>query len=71
MVFGLQSFDMVSFRKWWDAVGVGGIIIIGLALFFFPEPITSVIGILIIAIAAILWLGGWYTGRNSNSDTDE
>ena len=62
---------MANFREWWDALGVGGIIIIGLALFFFPEPVTSVIGILIIAIAAILWLGGWYTGRNSNSDTNE
>lgn len=58
---------MVSFQKWWDALGVGGIIIIGLALFFFPEPVTSVIGITIIVIAGIIWLAGWYKGRNSDS----
>lgn len=31
---------------------------IGLVLFFFPEPVTSVIGITIIVIAGIIWLAG-------------
>lgn len=57
----------MAIQKWWDALGVGGIIIIGLALFFFPEPVTSVIGITIILIAGIIWLGGWFLGRNSDN----
>lgn len=62
---------MESPREWWDALGVGGVIIIGLALFFFPEPVTSVIGILVIVVAALLWLGGWYTSRNSANEVNE
>ena len=60
---------MVDFQKWWDALGIGGVIIVGLVLFFFPEPVTSVVGISIIAVAAIIWLAGWYRGRNSDNDS--
>lgn len=58
---------MASMRQWWDALGVGGVLIIGLALFFFPEPVTSLIGIIIIIAAALIWLGGWYTNRKSRN----
>lgn len=58
---------MASLQEWWDALGVGGIIIIGLALFFFPEPVTSFVGIGIIIIACLVWLAGWYRGRDSDA----
>ena len=59
--------DMANMRQWWDALGVGGVIIIGLALFFFPEPVTSFIGIIIILVAVLIWLGGWYNNRKSRN----
>lgn len=57
----------MAIQKWWDALGVGGMIIIGLVLFFFPEPVTSLIGVTIIMIAGLVWLAGWFLGRNSDS----
>lgn len=42
---------------WWDAIGVGGAIILGLILLFFPEPATSVLGVIIIVAAVLVWLG--------------
>jgi hypothetical protein len=42
---------------WWDALGVAGAIILGLVLFFFPEPATTVLGVIIIVAAALVWLG--------------
>jgi drug/metabolite transporter (DMT)-like permease len=42
---------------WWDALGVAGAILLGLILFFFPEPATSVLGVIIIIAAALVWLG--------------
>ncbi|QPV65190.1 hypothetical protein I7X12_19270 [Halosimplex litoreum] len=43
-------------EKWWEAIGVSGAIILGLVLFFFPEPATSVLGVIIIVAAAFVWL---------------
>jgi len=42
---------------WWDALGVAGAILLGVILFFFPEPATSVLGAIIIVAAALVWLG--------------
>lgn len=36
-------------------ISVGLLLIIGVVLFFFPEPITSTIGIILIAVAVIAW----------------
>jgi hypothetical protein len=60
---------MAGLREWWDPLGVGGVIIVGLALFFLPEPVTSVVGIVIILIAAVVWLAGWYAADDSDDDT--
>lgn len=57
----------MAIQKWWDALGVGGIILIGLVLFFFPEPVTTLIGVTIIMIAGLIWLGGCSLGRNSDN----
>ena len=43
-------------EKWWEAIGVSGAIVVGLVLFFFPEPATSVLGVIIIVAAAFVWL---------------
>jgi drug/metabolite transporter (DMT)-like permease len=42
---------------WWDALGVAGTILLGVVLLFFPEPATSVLGVIIIIAAALVWLG--------------
>lgn len=42
---------------WWDALGLAGAIVLGVVLFFFPEPATSVLGAIIIVVAALVWLG--------------
>jgi len=42
---------------WWDSLGLAGAVILGVVLFFFPEPATSVLGTIIIVAAALIWLG--------------
>lgn len=59
---------MVSWKKYWSAIGVGGLIAIGALFFFFPEPVTSFFGIVLILVAAVIWLAGWYRDRGT---TDE
>lgn len=44
-------------QPWWNIIGVGGAILLGLVLLFFPEPATSVLGVIIIVAAALIWLG--------------
>lgn len=48
---------MANTDTWWDALGVSGAVILGLVLFFFPEPATTVLGVIIIVAAALVWLG--------------
>lgn len=59
-IFGnsLLRSTMANLKDWVDALGIGGIIILGLVLFFFPEPITSFMGIVIIILACLAWLAG-------------
>ncbi|GAB7095695.1 hypothetical protein JCM30237_28490 [Halolamina litorea] len=44
-------------QQWWDGIGIAGAIILGIVLFFFPEPATSVLGVIIIVAAALIWFG--------------
>lgn len=53
---------MVNWKAYWSAIGVGGLLIIGVLFFFFPEPVTSVLGIALILVAAFIWLAGWVKG---------
>ena len=40
--------------------GLGALLVVaGLALFLFPEPVTSTAGIALIAVGAVVWLAGW------------
>lgn len=59
---------MVSWGKYWGAIGVAELLVIGTLFFLFPEPITSVLGMTLIVIAAGVWLAGWYRER---SEPDE
>ena len=38
------------------------LILIGAILFFFPEPITSVIGILVLVVGIATWVADWIWG---------
>lgn len=66
---------MVDWTRYWGAVGVTELLVIGALLFFFPEPATSFAGMVLILVAAIVWLAGWYgahekeTGREADTDT--
>ena len=42
--------------SWWDKGIVGLLLIAGVVLFFFPEPATSAIGILLIGLAVVAWI---------------
>lgn len=42
--------------SWWD-LGLAGILLVaGVVLFLFPEPITSGIGVLLVVVGVIVWL---------------
>lgn len=58
---------MVSWKKYWSGVGVSGLIVIGALLFFFPEPLTSFLGVVLILTAALIWLAGWYRDRSTTT----
>lgn len=42
--------------SWWDEGLISLLIIAGVVLFFFPEPATSMLGIVLILIGAVAWL---------------
>jgi hypothetical protein len=65
---------MVDWKKYWSAIGVGGLLVIGTLFFLFPEPLTSVLGIALVLVAAGIWLAGWYHGEDTTEErtaTDE
>jgi len=65
---------MVDWEKYWGAVGVSGLLVIGTLFFLFPEPLTSVIGIALVLVAAGIWLAGWYrerAGSRERTTTEE
>lgn len=41
---------------WPGGVSVGLLLIVGIILFFFPEPITTTIGIVLIGLAVVMWV---------------
>ena len=47
---------------WWDLLGVAGAIILGVVLLFFPEPATTVLGVIIIVAAALICTAVAYWG---------
>lgn len=58
----------MDWETYWSAIGVSGLLIIGVLLFFFPEPLTSFLGIVLILIAALIWLAGWFRERGESEE---
>ncbi|WP_281377723.1 hypothetical protein [Halosimplex pelagicum] len=42
--------------------GVGGLLLIGVLLFFVSEPTTSFLGIVVLMTASVVWLVNWERG---------
>lgn len=61
---------MVDWKKYWGAIGVVELLVIGAVLFFFPEPATSFVGMVLILVAAITWLAGWYGTSDRETDPE-
>ena len=49
-------------RKYSEEEQASLLIIIGAVLFFFPEPITSVIGIIVLLVGIATWVADWIWG---------
>lgn len=62
---------MVEWTSYWGAIGVAELLVIGAVLFFFPEPATSFVGMVLILVAAIAWLAGWYGTRDQRTGREE
>jgi hypothetical protein len=45
--------------SWVDEGLIGLVLVAGIALFLFPEPTTSAIGIGLITVGAIAWIIDW------------
>ena len=54
-----ETYDDEDDGSWWDEGLIGLLLIVGVALFFFPEPTTSMIGIALIGIAVVAWIIDW------------
>jgi drug/metabolite transporter (DMT)-like permease len=55
---------MVRWSRYWGAIGVAELLVLGTLFFLFPEPLTSLVGIALVLTAAAVWVAGWYRGRS-------
>jgi hypothetical protein len=62
---------MADWSKYWGAIGVTELLVIGTLLFLFPEPMTSVLGITLVLLAAGVWIAGWYRGVRDEAEYAE
>lgn len=58
---------MADWGTWLEGISIGWLFLIGIILFFFPEPVTSFWGAVIIAIGVIGFFVGWWGDRQSDS----
>ena len=42
--------------SWWDEALASTLVLVGAVLFFFPEPATSMLGVLLMLAGAAVWL---------------
>ena len=42
--------------SWWEEGLAGTLILVGVVLFFFPEPATSVLGIVLLGVGVLAWI---------------
>ncbi|MDS0281005.1 hypothetical protein [Haloarcula onubensis] len=59
---------MVDWESYWSVIGVSGLLVIGTLFFLFPEPLTSVLGIILVLVASGIWLAGWYRDDDEPED---
>ncbi len=49
-----------------EGIGAGWIILLGVLFFFFPEPVTSFWGAILILIGVGIFLVGWWRDRQES-----
>lgn len=54
-----EGYETDADDTWVDEGVIGLILLVGVALFLFPEPATSGVGILLILVGAVLWVVDW------------
>lgn len=59
---------MANWGKWLEGISVSWIIIIGVILFFFPEPISSFWGAVLILAGVVAFFVGWWQDRQNQGD---
>jgi hypothetical protein len=52
----VETTDQQGGDGWWDAGLVGTLLVVGLAMFLFPEPASSGIGVALMLIGAAIWV---------------
>lgn len=57
---------MANVKRWLAWLSPGALILLGVVLFFFPLPPTTVAGIVLIAVGIVLWIIEW---ASEDSDT--
>ncbi|MFC7079078.1 hypothetical protein [Halorussus caseinilyticus] len=45
--------------SWLSEGLIGTFLLVGVALFFFPEPATSAVGIAMVAMGVVAWIANW------------
>ncbi|RBI59925.1 hypothetical protein DMJ13_19675 [halophilic archaeon] len=60
---------MANWAEWLEGVSVTWIIVLGVFLFFFPEPISSVVGAILLGIGVVAFFVGWWEDRQADSTT--
>lgn len=56
---------MADTKKWIAWLSPGALILLGVVLFFFPLPPTTLAGVILIAVGLVLWAIEW-----AGDDTD-
>lgn len=56
-----EDVDDQADGTWLDEGLISLLLVVGVALFLFPEPATSGLGIVLVATGALLWLIDWAT----------
>ncbi|MFC4360635.1 hypothetical protein ACFO0N_22065 [Halobium salinum] len=57
---------MAELKQWLAWLSPGALILLGVVLFFFPLPPTTLAGVILIAVGLVLWIIEWA----STDDTD-
>lgn len=53
---------MADTKQWAAWLSPGALIVLGVILFFFPLPPTTLAGVILIAVGVVLWILEWAEG---------